>query len=64
MGAPAFTEPELRRVLTVAREFGASVEICPRKGTIRILASDPPEPVDPARGDTDEDQCDAAFGMM
>ncbi len=37
MGTPAFTEAELRRAMKVAGEFGATVEVCPRKGTIRIV---------------------------
>lgn len=45
MGAPVFTEAELRRAMKVAAEFGASVEISPRRGTIRILVGETPEPL-------------------
>ncbi|MDF0603367.1 hypothetical protein P1J78_21780 [Psychromarinibacter sp. C21-152] len=36
MGAPVFTEAELRRALKVALEFGAAVEVCPRRGVIKL----------------------------
>lgn len=64
MGAPTFTEAELRRTMKVAQEFGASVEICPRRGTLRILGIGETLPI-PSPGDPDEDErkCDEAFGL-
>lgn len=63
MGAPVFTEAELRRTLKVASEFGATVEVCPRRGVIRILAGDgePREPMPIPQ--EDEGRCDEAFGL-
>ena len=63
MGAPVFTEAELRRALKVAAEFSAAVEVHPRQGVIRILA--PGTALEPPRRDKDADEnpCDAAFGL-
>ena len=56
MGAPTFTEAELRRTM--------KVEICPRRGTLRILGMGETLPI-PSPGDPDEDErkCDEAFGL-
>ncbi len=59
MGAPIFTEAELRRAMKVAGEFGAIVEICPRKGTMRLVpAASEPLPSRGSGGVT----CDEIFG--
>ncbi|ANB32770.1 hypothetical protein JMM63_20370 [Rhodovulum sulfidophilum] len=60
MGAPRFTEAELRRAVNVARAAGADIEIT--RGTIRILAGPSRLPVSFEEIDGDEAQCDAAFG--
>ncbi len=41
MGAPVFTAAELRRAAEVASEFGWIVEVCPRRGTIRLVPQEP-----------------------
>ena len=63
MAAPVFTEAELRRAMKVAAEFGASVEVVPRKGMIRIIAQSGFVAVPSPDTTGDEEQCDAAFGM-
>lgn len=62
MGAPKFTEAELRRTMKVAREFGAHVELNPRAGTIRIVVATAEEPLaSPSDAEAGEDAWDAAF---
>lgn len=63
MGAPIFTEAELRRAMKVATEFGASIEICPRRGTIRILAGQDSDPL-PSRDGEEVDAWDKATGLV
>jgi hypothetical protein len=48
MGAPVFTKAELRRAMEVAQDIGATVEIHPRKGLIRLIPGNgaPLEPLD------------------
>ncbi|MBS8227141.1 hypothetical protein DYI42_12960 [Vannielia litorea] len=60
MGAPVFTEAELERAWRVAERVGAMVEVCPRKGTIRLLAKGDTAPV--ASPENGEDAWDAKFG--
>lgn len=60
MGAPIFTEAELRRAMKVAGEFGAIVEICPRRGTLRLVPADS-EPL-PSLDVEGQNQCDELFG--
>lgn len=37
MGAPIFTEAELRRAMKVAGEFGCTVKICPRDRSMMLV---------------------------
>lgn len=63
MGAPVFTEAELRRTLKVAKEFSATVELNPRQGVIRIFAEGQELALPPANQNEDENPCDVAFGL-
>lgn len=40
MGAPIFTEAELRRAMKVAVEFGWTVKICPRDKSMMLVPLD------------------------
>lgn len=61
MGAPVFTEAELRRAMKVANEFGVSVEICPRQGVIRLVSGDRAPVASPETGG---ESCDDIFGAQ
>jgi hypothetical protein len=63
MGAPVFTEAELRRTLKVAAEFSATVEVFPRLGFIRILAPTSKETDLTATSAEGKNQCDEVFGL-
>ena len=63
MGAPVFTEAELRRALKVAAEFSATVEINPRHGVIRIIMPDAQAGLSEINSFEGKNQCDEAFGL-
>lgn len=60
MGAPVFTAAELERALGVARKHGMTVEICPRRRTMRLVPiEDGPLPSPEA---SEGQSCDEIFG--
>lgn len=63
MGAPVFTEAELRRAMKVAAEFSATVEVFPRLGFIRIIAFTSDEPDLTATSAEGKNKCDEFFGL-
>ena len=63
MGAPAFTEAELRRAMKVASEFAAAVDVYPRQGLIRILAPGSGEAMLSVKKSEEGNPCDEAFGL-
>lgn len=60
MGAPVFTAAELRRAAAVASELGWIVEVCPRRGTIRLVPQEPGTVASPG-SDSGENTCDGVL---
>ncbi len=59
MGAPIFTEAELRRAMRVAGEFGCTVKICPRERSLTLVPLED-EPI--TSTETGGKSCDDIFG--
>lgn len=61
MGAPVFTAAELERALGVAKKHGMTVEICPRRKTMRLVPIEGEAlPSPPA---SEGASCDEIFGV-
>lgn len=60
MGAPVFTAAELDRAMSVAKKHGMTVEICPRRKTMRLVPIDGQEL--PSRPTSEGVSCDELFG--